>query len=164
VINVKKGHVFSKKACCKTDVRMGPVGSCVVCLVCDSGKCTVKHALSMQHLWNDTDRGKLSMEHWWNDTDNGKLSTEHWLNDTDRGKVSMEHWWNDTDRGKLSMEHWWNDTDRGKQKCWQRNVSQWHFVHQLHGLTWNRTQVVAVIGKWLTPEPLHYVCRACSWL
>ena len=34
-----------------------------------------------------------------------KVSMEHWWNDTDRGKLSIEHWWNDTDRGKLSMEH-----------------------------------------------------------
>jgi hypothetical protein len=38
VIKVKKeGQVFSKKSRCKIDVKMGPVGSCVVCLVCDSG-------------------------------------------------------------------------------------------------------------------------------
>jgi hypothetical protein len=30
----------------------------------------------------------------------GEDSMEHWWNDTDRGKLSMEHWWNDTDRGR----------------------------------------------------------------
>jgi hypothetical protein len=27
------------------------------------------------------------------------------------------------------MEHWWNDTDRGKLKYWEKNLSQYHFVH-----------------------------------
>jgi hypothetical protein len=37
----------------------------------------------------------MSLEHWWNDTDRGKLKyCERYL--------SMEHWWNDTDRGNRS--------------------------------------------------------------
>jgi hypothetical protein len=37
VIKVKKeDQVFSKKSLCKIGVKMGPVGICVVCLVCDS--------------------------------------------------------------------------------------------------------------------------------
>jgi hypothetical protein len=28
----------------------------------------------------------------------------------------------------MSLEQWWNDTDRGKLKCWEKNLSQCHFV------------------------------------
>lgn len=30
----------------------------------------------------------------------------------------------------MSMERWWNDTDRkgGEQKCWEKKLSQYHFV------------------------------------
>jgi hypothetical protein len=28
------------------------------------------------------------------------------------------------------MEHRWNETDRGKPKYSEKNLSQWHFVHQ----------------------------------
>ena len=29
----------------------------------------------------------------------------------------------------MGMEHWWNGTDRGNLKYWERNPSQYHFVH-----------------------------------
>lgn len=35
----------------------------------------------------------------------------------------------------MSMERWWNDTDRkgGEQKCWEKKLSQYHFVcHKSH--------------------------------
>jgi len=28
------------------------------------------------------------------------------------------------------MEQWWNDTDRGKLKCWEKNLSQCHYIYQ----------------------------------
>jgi hypothetical protein len=71
----------------------------------------------------------MSMEHWWNDTDRGNCSTgKHYTASVVDEWMSMEHWWNYTDRGNcstgkhytasvvhewMSMEHWWNDTDRG---------------------------------------------------
>jgi hypothetical protein len=33
---------------------------------------------------------KVSIEHSWNDTDRGKRNIEYWLNDTDRGKRNIE--------------------------------------------------------------------------
>jgi len=34
-----------------------------------------------------------------------------------------------SNKTQMNMQHWWNDTDRRKQKYWERNLSQWRFVH-----------------------------------
>jgi hypothetical protein len=43
----------------------------------------------------------MSMEHWWNDTDRGNWRTgkKHYTASVVDEWMSMEHWWNDTDRG-----------------------------------------------------------------
>ena len=38
--------------------------------------------------------------------------------------------------GKSNMEHWWNITGRSKPKYWDKNLFQWHSVHQ--NLTWTK--------------------------
>jgi hypothetical protein len=35
-----------------------------------------------------------------------KMSIEHSWNDTERGKQNIKYWWNDTDRGKQNIEYW----------------------------------------------------------
>jgi len=84
----------------------------------------------------------ISMEHWWNNNDRGNWSTgrktlysvveDEWM--------SMEHWWNDTDRGNWSAGRktlysvggrWMNEYGalvewywQGKLKCWEKNIIQ----------------------------------------
>ena len=36
----------------------------------------------------------------------------------------------------MGMEHWWNDTDKGKPEYWDRNLFQWHCVHQKCHTDW----------------------------
>ena len=53
--------------------------------------------MSMEQLWNDTDRGKLK---YWE-----KKHYTAWV---------VDEW--------MSMEQWWNDTDRGNLKYWEKNL------------------------------------------
>jgi hypothetical protein len=111
--------------------------------VCPSGKSNVWVKMSVEHWWNDTDRGKQkcgTLVEWYRQ---GK--TEVWsfggMIQTGENR-SVELWWNDIDRGKqkcgalvewyrqekTSVEHLWNDTDRGKQKHSVQNLPHCHFV------------------------------------
>jgi hypothetical protein len=50
---------------------------------------------------------------------------------------------------KMCTERWWNDTDRGKRNYLEKNLSQWHFVHQKPHMdwpAWDLTQASAVTG------------------
>jgi hypothetical protein len=92
----------------------------------------------------------MSMQHWWNDTDRGSRST---------GRKTLYslggRWMNEW----MNMEHWWNDTDRRKPKYWEKNLSQRHLVHDIsHGLAWDRAWAFAVTDRrltvWIKARPL----------
>ena len=74
-------------------------------LACPSDKSGIEMKMSIEHSWNNADRGKQNTECWWNGTDRGKQNTECWWNGTDRGKQNIEYWSNGTDRGKQNIEY-----------------------------------------------------------
>jgi hypothetical protein len=73
--------------------------------------------LGQKHYTVSVVDGWMSMEHWWNDTDRGNWSTwrKHYT-------ASVVDEW-------MSMEHWWNDTDRAQPKYSDKNLSQSHYIH-----------------------------------
>ena len=52
---------------------------------------------------------------------------------------------------KISVQHLWNDAGRGKPTCWEKNLSQHHFVHhKFHGLARDRSREAVERSRRLT--------------
>jgi hypothetical protein len=70
--------------------------------------------------------------------------------------VVYHRWW----MGEwMRMEHRWKDTDKGQPKCWNKNLPQCWFTHQIFHMNWPGIEPVPLwceTGEWTrrkTPPP-----------